>query len=128
MKIRAGEFQRLWVLIKNRVCRKMPCCRCSNGRLREPDVFGARETLDRVRKWLVAADHAIHVKIGDGDVAGVANLERQRKSALASLFFRLQGGKSASWKRCAESLRCGRGCSLEEFVNAAARSRKVFEM
>src|SRR6266481_7601212 len=84
----------------------------------EPDVFGARN-LDRVRKWLVAADHAIYVEIGDGDVAGVSNVERQSKSALASLLFRLQGvnlpvGSVAQNHFVADVVFAG------EFVDAAA--------
>src|ERR1700757_1196286 len=56
----------------------------------KPDVFGAGN-LDRVRERLVTANHAIDVEIGDGDIAGIANLERQGKAAFSSLLFRLQG-------------------------------------
>ncbi len=56
----------------------------------ETDIFRV-DDFDGVRKRLIAADNAIHVQVGDGNVAGIANLEGQREAALAALFFRLQG-------------------------------------
>src|SRR5207344_3259983 len=55
----------------------------------ETDIFCVFDFYG-VRKRLVAADDAIHMQVGDGDVAGIANLQRQRETAFAALLFRLQ--------------------------------------
>jgi len=39
---------------------------------------------------LITADDAIHVQVGKSDVARTSDVERQGKSTLASLFFRLK--------------------------------------
>ena len=56
----------------------------------ETNIFRIADAY-RIPKWLIAADDAVHVEIGDGDVARIPYLQRQRKPSLAAFLFRLQG-------------------------------------
>ena len=47
--------------------------------------------LDRPREGLKRANDAVHVEVGDANVAGGGDLQRQVKPAFAALRFRLQG-------------------------------------
>src|SRR5258708_37102791 len=73
----------------------------------------------RERKGRVAGDDEIEAEIGDRDGGGIAYLEWESKSALASLLFRLQGvnlpvGSVAQNHFVADVVFAG------EFVNTAA--------
>ena len=46
--------------------------------------------VSRIVERLIAADNPIHVQVGEGDVARIANVERQSESAFAALLFGLQ--------------------------------------
>ena len=55
----------------------------------QADIVRVRN-VDRIQERLVAADHAVAVIVGDGNVAGVLDRERQTERPLSALLFRLQ--------------------------------------
>ena len=61
-----------------------------NVNVAEANVVGVRY-LDGVKKRLIAADDAVAVIVGDGDIAGVVDGKRKAERAFAAFFFGLQG-------------------------------------
>ena len=55
----------------------------------KPYVPGIRDG-DGVRKWLITAYDAIHVQVGERNIARIADVDWQSESAFATFFFGLQ--------------------------------------
>src|SRR6516225_3417279 len=87
----------------------------------EANIFRTADPYS-VGKWLIAADDAVDVEIGERDVRRIPDLQRQSKTSLASLFFCLQGidlpvGNVAQDNLVSDMV------FARQFINASARCR-----